>query len=202
MTNIIRILYVAAFFCLLDVGYFAYKYGLQTTVASPSLAVYQLDVYNVQLRVGLTCFIIPALIAVTFMLVIVRKSSRVPLIGILLLLIFATVLAIWGFLSGILRNNYGIDDPVCLDHRVYYALASYGSEPGLGDPRPLVSLYECDEWGVLCRIVHTYGGSIRSKGIIYWSIEKLWNTSLLPDPTTNSIVLQINGETVYTHQVE
>lgn len=63
--------------------------------------------------------------------------------------------------------------------------------------RPSIDLYECDSFGLLCRFIYNYGGQIQN---VVDQEPYPWVVHLIPDPATNTLALEINGEVVYTYR--
>jgi hypothetical protein len=145
-----------------------------------SIAIYWLDANNIALRPLLACVLLPCAVGFCTWMLLRHKVSGFIVIA----LICINVIALAALSSGILRE-YIQQDSVEFNDHIYYALSSIG----VGSKRPLLDLYECDQSGFLCRKIYQ---EIRSS----WSEE----IHLLPDPTTNTLTLEIDGEVVYVHQ--
>lgn len=162
-----------------------------------SFGVYWLDLNFYRLRLLLACLLLPVLIgSIGIAILMVGESLRLRW-WILPLLWLANILACVACLPGVLVSHTHIDSNK-LQNSVYNAmlveLPTGIDDPGWGD----VVIYQCDGLGLLCRIIYRY----RAWEADYFLKSHEWEARLATDPATNTITLQINDETVYTHRVE
>jgi hypothetical protein len=144
------------------------------------IAIYWLDSNNIALRPLLACVLLPCILLICVLRRVLRKTMARSL---LVALVGTNIIAVLALPPCILCD-YREQASVEFNNHIYYALSSVGIS-GIE-----MIVYECEKSVSICRkIYRNYEGNSHLSG----------QTRLLPDPATNTLALEINGEVVYTH---
>ncbi len=164
------------------------------------ISIFWLDVYSIQIKLSLTCILIPISIILVIFTLLRRKEPKFGFFVIVLfILIFANVIGFLALPSGIARYTR-YEGNLSFQGRFYLVTQSY-AVIGLADAHPYLDLYECDALGFLCQKIFRYEWKFL-KPTIEWSENHQWQSKLVSDPAEHTITLQINGETVYVYPVK
>jgi hypothetical protein len=138
------------------------------------------------LKFQLACLIIPISIIVIFILSFALRMQQVLHPLIVGALLAANAIACCARFTGLALEDKE-QASIRFENHIYNVISSE-QYFGPGDAR-WVTLYECDNRNFLCQIIqHQYVLSTKA--------------TLVSDPATNTITLQIDGEAVYVHQVK
>lgn len=122
-----------------------------------------------------------------------RKYRLHPLIEIISFSILLIANGLMCFSTTVLVfRDFGHFQKAILNDHVYYVDSIWKAGVG-GDSEAYFALFECENTGTMCKIVH--GTSLFPEMNDYEAII----TRLIPDSATNSLALEINGMVVYTH---
>jgi hypothetical protein len=125
-----------------------------------------------------------------------KPNMKVGSIGISVVVFVNLILCPCSFAFLLIQPSYSVLQHLTLTNHIYHLdVRTYGSEGNLF----LYHLSECDSLDFMCKEVYSDEQ--------YWLEQEVGliengSVKLISNPATNTIALQINGETVYTHEVK
>jgi len=169
--------------------------------AKSLFSIFWLDIYSVQIKLSLTCLVIPTtLITIVFISRKFKEPKFRFTVVTILMLVFTIGIGLCTLPIGIARYTEK-QTQLSFENRVYQIAHSYATFGIDSDPHPYIDLYECDALGFLCQKVFRYQWKFL-KPTIEWSENHQWQSTLIPNSATHTITLKINDEVVYVHQVK
>jgi len=151
----------------------------------PHYTIYWLMLNFDTLRLQLACAILPISTVVMFILIFIPRADPAIHLLIALIMLAANVIACCARVPGF---NFRTDqqDSMAFSPYIYHVVSF--SQLSMND-HIYISLYECDQFDFLCRMVFDQDSS-SSK------------TELQSDASSHTVILQIDSKTVYVHQVK
>ncbi len=124
------------------------------------------------------------------------NKSAMFLTIVLCVALFSTIVAVLRIAINSISMNQSFDQQSTFDNHVYH-LISYSALAYTGDVD--LRLFECASQDILCNQIHQIKMSWTNPKSREINFSK---KALVIDPTTHTVMLQINGETVYVHPVK
>jgi hypothetical protein len=155
--------------------------------------------------VGFALCLVPLSLIIVFMwflrLSFRESAARAPLLGAglsLVLLVLVNVSMCAATLVTIL-GDYRYHDMERFGNHVYRLDSEWKIGVG-GDSRAVFSLLKCDSAGLICEFIYTYRYLNDDHGSLVSEYEyRAIEASLVADPKTRSITIQIDGQSIYTY---